>query len=236
MTTQISSVMSTLQKSIVITGCTKGLGRALVDRFLEAGWLVAGCGRSASLIEQMQHLSDAGFFRQVDTKDAAAVEAFAAEVLLAHGTPHMLVNNAAVINANAPLWEVPVEEFAHTMRVNLDGVFHGIRSFVPHMISQGSGYIVNLSSGWGRSVSADVAPYCATKWGVEGLSQALALDLPAGLACVALNPGVIDTDMLRSCYGEAAENYPDAEKWSHIAIRFLTQLRPSDNGRSLSVG
>ena len=74
--------------------------------------------------------------------------------------------------------------------------------------------IVNFSSGWGRSTSAEVAPYCATKWAIEGLSQALAQELPKGMACVALNPGIIDTEMLRSCFGESAASYPDAAEWA----------------------
>ena len=68
--------------------------------------------------------------------------------------------------------------------------------------------IVNFSSGWGRSVDAEVAPYCATKWAIEGLTQALARELPPGLCAVPLNPGVIDTDMLRSCFGGSAGGYP----------------------------
>jgi NAD(P)-dependent dehydrogenase (short-subunit alcohol dehydrogenase family) len=67
--------------------------------------------------------------------------------------------------------------------------------------------IVNLSSGWGRSVSPEVAPYCATKWAIEGLTQAFAKELPEGLAAVALNPGVIDTDMLRLAFGDDSERY-----------------------------
>ena len=60
--------------------------------------------------------------------------------------------------------------------------------------------IVTISSTWGRSVAPEVAPYCATKYAVEGMTMALAAELPAGLAAVAVNPGIIDTDMLRSCW------------------------------------
>lgn len=67
--------------------------------------------------------------------------------------------------------------------------------------------IVNISSGWGRSTSPEVAPYCASKWAIEGLTQALAQELPSGMVTVALNPGIIHTDMLNICFGEEAKYY-----------------------------
>src|SRR6185295_7668060 len=97
-------------------------------------------------------------------------------------------------NANAPLWRVPVEEFDQVIDVNIKGVANVIRAFLPAMIERGNGVVVNFSSGWGRSTAADVAPYCATKWAIEGLTQALAQELPKGMAAVPVNPGIIDTD------------------------------------------
>jgi len=76
------------------------------------------------------------------------------------------------------------------------------------MIEKGSGVVVNFSSGWGRSVDAEVAPYCAAKWAIEGLTRALAQELPKGMAAVPLNPGIIDTDMLRSTFGGSSRSYP----------------------------
>jgi len=93
---------------------------------------------------------------------------------------------------------------------------------------------VNLSSGWGRSTSAGVAPYCTSKWAIEGLTKALAEDLPAGMGTVALNPGIIATSMLYTCMGEAAADYPSAESWATTAAPYLTSLTPADNGASLT--
>lgn len=103
------------------------------------------------------------------------------------------------------------------------------------MIARGSGVIVNLSSGWGRSTSPEVAPYCATKWAIEGLTRALSQELPKGLAAVALNPGIIDTDMLRSTFGTRASNFLGPGEWTKAAIPFLLKLGPSDNGKALTV-
>jgi NAD(P)-dependent dehydrogenase (short-subunit alcohol dehydrogenase family) len=80
-----------------------------------------------------------------------------------------------------------------------------------------------------------VAAYCASKHAIEGLSQALAQELPRGMACVPLNPGVIDTDMLRSAWGEGASQYPDPAAWAVEAVPYVLGLSAKDNGRSLSV-
>ena len=114
-----------------------------------------------------------------------------------------------MINRPATLWEVPAEEFDQVVDINIKGVVNVLRHFVPAMIARGSGVIVNFSSEWGRSTSPEVAPYCATKWAIEGLTRALAQELPRGLAAIPLSPGIIDTDMLRSCFGDAAGHYPD---------------------------
>ena len=110
-----------------------------------------------------------------------------------------------------------------------------LRLITAALLRSKSGVIVNFSSGWGRSVSADVAPYCASKWAIEGLTQALAEELPEGMAAVPLNPGIINTDMLASCFGANAESYPTAEQWAERAVPFLLSLGAKDNGRPLSV-
>ena len=130
--------------------------------------------------------------------------------------------------------EVPAEEFSAVVDVNLNGVVNVIRHFVPAMIERGRGVIVNFSSGWGRSTDAEVAPYCATKWAIEGLAQALAQELPSGLAAIALNPGIINTEMLQSCFGASASAYPTPEQWAKKAVPFLLGLGPKHNGRPLT--
>jgi NAD(P)-dependent dehydrogenase (short-subunit alcohol dehydrogenase family) len=119
--------------------------------------------------------------------------------------------------------------------VNLKGVANVIRRFAPAMIELGRGVIVNISSGWGRSTAPDVAPYCATKWGVEGLTSALAAELPPGMAAVALNPGIIDTEILQSCFGEASASYPDPATWARRAVAQILRFGPEQNGQPLSI-
>ena len=224
-------------KVIVLTGATRGLGRALVPLFVYAGHTVIGCGRSVDHIQKLAtEFGSPHDFTAVDVRDADSVQNWADRVMAKYGPPDLLINNAAMMNNPAPLWEVPNDEFTALLDVNVNGVFHVIRAFVPAMVKRQSGVIVNLSSGWGRSTSADVAPYCATKYAIEGLTLAMAKELPKGMAAVPLNPGVINTEMLRQCWADSAGSFPKADAWAQIAAPFLLKLGPKDNGRSLTVG
>jgi len=220
---------------VVITGVTRGLGRAMADEFIRLGHTVAGCGRSGERIEELRRtFRQPHQFDAVDVVSDEPVRAWAGRILEALGPPDLLLNNAAVINRNAPLWQVSAPEFSEVIDVNIKGVANTIRHFVPAMIERKSGVIVNFSSGWGRSTDAEVAPYCATKWAMEGLTQALAQELPGGMAAVPLNPGIINTDMLRSCFGSSAAQYPSAQQWARRAVPFLLGLNAKHNGQSLS--
>lgn len=224
-------------RTVLITGVTRGLGQAMMNRFIEAGWQVAGCGRSVEEIAALSKRHPAPHrFDAVDVTDDPAVATWAKQVAAAGLVPDLLLNNAAVINRTAPLWQIAPDDFHRTIDVNINGVFHVLRHFVPLMIEAGRGVIVNFSSGWGRSTAPEVAPYCATKFAIEGLTLAMAAELPKGLAAVALNPGIIDTDMLRSCWSEGASQYPGPDEWSRTAVPFLMGLTSRHNGRSLDVG
>jgi NAD(P)-dependent dehydrogenase (short-subunit alcohol dehydrogenase family) len=223
-------------RTIVLTGVSRGLGLALAHGFIRLGHTVAGCARSAEAIGKLRECHGAPHtFDAVDVVDDEQVKSWAKRVLTTHKAPDLLVNNAAVINRNERLWEVPAGEFSTVIDVNIKGVANVIRHFVPAMIARARGVIVNFSSGWGRSTSPEVAPYCATKWAIEGLTRSLAQELPKGLSAVPLNPGIIDTDMLRSCFGDEAESYPSPERWAERAVPFLLGLGPKDNGKALSV-
>jgi NAD(P)-dependent dehydrogenase (short-subunit alcohol dehydrogenase family) len=223
-------------KLVVLTGATRGLGLAMTEKFVELGHTVCGCGRSREGIDALRRrFGPPNDFAMVDVAQEGQVEPWAARVLSSRGTPDLLINNAAIINQNAPLWQVPVEEFSLVLDVNVKGVANVIRHFVPAMVARKSGVIVNFSSGWGRSAASEVAPYCASKWAIEGLTLALAHELPRGMAAVPLNPGVIDTDMLRSCFGGSAARYPSAKKWVEAAVPFILQINSRENGKPQTV-
>jgi NAD(P)-dependent dehydrogenase (short-subunit alcohol dehydrogenase family) len=226
-------------RTLLITGATRGIGGALAAAAIAAGHTVHGCGRDRARISALAAAHGPPHsFEAVDVADDAAVAAWAAR-LRARGTvPDLIVNNAAVIADLAPLWRVPADRFSAVIDVNVKGVASVIRHFLPAMIERGRGVVVNLSSGWGRSVSPEVAPYCTSKYAIEGLTAALAADLEAGnhpLAAVALSPGVVDTDMLRVAFGaEGSARAVDPATWARAALPFLLGLGPKENGRSLT--
>jgi NAD(P)-dependent dehydrogenase (short-subunit alcohol dehydrogenase family) len=208
----------------------------MVAEFVQRGHTVLGCGRVNAQVKKLrQQYGGPHDFYPVNVSSDDEVKSWASLVLASHGVPDLVLNNAGVINRNSPLWEVEAWEFAEVLDINVKGVANIIRHFGPAMVKQKNGIIVNFSSGWGRSADAEVAPYCASKWAVEGLTQALAQELPTGMAAVSLNPGIVNTDMLRSAWAGAAANYPTAEEWAKIAVPFVLKLGPSDNGRQMTV-
>ncbi|XP_044490675.1 NADPH-dependent pterin aldehyde reductase-like isoform X2 [Mangifera indica] len=202
-------------RTVLITGVSKGLGRALALEMAKRGHTVIGCSRTQEKLNSLQSEfpnSDNHLFLNVDVKSNSSVEELARIVVEKKGVPDIIVNNAGTINKNNKIWEVPPEEFDTVIDTNVKGVANVLRHFIPLMITKKQGIIVNMSSGWGRSGAALVAPYCASKWAVEGLSRSVAKELPDGMAVIALNPGVINTDLLTSCFGSSAALYqaPDA--------------------------
>lgn len=227
---------SSSSRIIVLTGVTRGLGLAMAEGFIARGHTVAGCGRDEKRVAELAARFPAPHrFDVCDVSDAEAVRRWASRALETHGPPDLLINNAAIMLAPAPLWEISPEDFARITAVNINGTAFVIQAFAPAMVRARRGVIVNFSSGWGRSTDAHVAPYCATKWAIEGLTQALAQELPDGMAAVALNPGIINTDMLRQCWGAEADRFPSPHQWAQKAVPFLLNLSARDNGRALTV-
>jgi len=219
---------------IWLTGCTSGLGRALVPEFVKAGHTVVGCGRNEIALQHLRDEFPKCLFLAADVSSNQSAGEFCAEALFTAGTPDLLINNAAIINDPMPLWEIPAEDFDELTSVNINGVANILRHAIPSMLAASKGTIVNLSSGWGRSTSPGVAPYCASKWAIEGLTKSLAEELPEGIGAVALNPGIIATEMLHKCMGDDAASYQTAEAWATTAAPFLLKLTPKDNGQSLT--
>jgi NAD(P)-dependent dehydrogenase (short-subunit alcohol dehydrogenase family) len=224
-----------MAKKIVLSGCTRGLGRALADEFARLGHTVFGCGRDCKAIAQLHDKwGTPNQFDEVDITNEEAVFGWAGRILEECGPPDLLINNAAVIHRNANVWEVPLDEFRQVFDVNVISLHRLLRAFVPAMVERRHGIIVNLSSGAGRTPFPQIGPYCASKFAVEGLTKALAQELPPGMAAIPLSPGVVNTDMLRSNWGERAAACQDPKTWAHRAVPFILNLRAVDNGQSLT--
>lgn len=222
-------------KIVMITGVTRGLGKAMVDGFANLGWTVAGCGRSEDALAALRERHGSPHhFVAADLASDASAAAFVRETVAKVGTPDLVLNNGAVINESAPLWEIEAEAFSDLIDINIKGTASIIRAVMPALLERGSGVIVNFSSGWGRSTSPEVAPYCASKWAIEGLSAAMAQEVPKGIAVAAMNPGIIHTEMLQKCFGPGAAAYPGPEDWADSAVPFLAKLDARCNGRALT--
>ncbi|KAK8618210.1 hypothetical protein V6N13_132211 [Hibiscus sabdariffa] len=225
-------------KMVLITGVSRGLGRALALELSKRGHTVIGCSRSQDKLNSLQsELSspDRHLLLNVDVRSDNSVMELARVLMEKKFVPDIIVNNAGTINKNNRIWEVPVEEFDTVIDTNVKGIANVLRHFIPLMLPKSQGIIVNMSSGWGRSGAALVAPYCSSKWAVEGLSRAVAKEMPDGLAVVALSPGVINTEMLQSCFGNSASVYQTPEAWSLKAATMILNLTAADNGASLTV-
>ncbi len=218
-------------KVVSISGVSRGLGRALSVEFNNRGWRISGCSRSEEALSYLRiELSNQHHLQKVDVTKEEEVKLFAEKTCKHLGCPRILLNNAGKINRNAKLKDVSAAEFNEVFQVNVMGTHNMIRAFLPEMENEGTGIIVNFSSYWGQTTAPDVGPYCASKWAIEGLSRSLAQEVPDGISVVAFNPGIIDTEMLRSCFGEAAGSHEKPIEWARHAVDKILQISEEDNG------
>jgi len=189
-------VQSFEDKVVVITGAGSGIGRACAEAFAREGARVHVSdideGRAtqvASAIGGTAHVNDCS--------KVESVEALAEAVYAQHGRVDILHNNAG-IGHGAPIEETTLEDWQRVIGVNLWGVIHGIHVFVPRLLAQGGeSHIVNTSSGLGLIAAPTMSPYCATKFAVVGISEALAAELhERGISVTAVCPGIINTDIV----------------------------------------
>jgi NAD(P)-dependent dehydrogenase (short-subunit alcohol dehydrogenase family) len=196
-------------KTAVVTGAASGIGLALSRRLgsdgmrvmmadIEAPVLADAAGKLAAEGIEVAHAV-------TDVSDAAAVDALARATLDRFGAVHVVCNNAGV-SRGGPAWQIPLPIWNWTVGVNLFGVVHGVRSFLPHLIAQGEGHVVNTASAGGLIAGPWMSPYHATKHAVVAMSESLyhelaAMDSPVGVSV--LCPGTVQTRI-----HEAYRNWP----------------------------
>ncbi|MAX20742.1 MAG: oxidoreductase [Planctomycetaceae bacterium] len=225
-----------MPKHIVVTGCSQGLGLALIQGFIDSGHKVSGCSRNTQRMNELrEQFGEEHYFEAVDVSDPDQVYGWASNCLEQQGAVDLIVNNAAIINPNASMWEVDDQQWSELININVKGVFYVSKAFLPSLIKANHGVLVNVSSGWGRSAAAEVATYCCSKWAVEGLTRSLAEEVPSGVAAIPLNPGIIHTTLLESCFGSSASHFPSPQQWAETAVPFLLGLSAADNGQPLTV-
>lgn len=199
-------------KVAVITGASRGLGAGLARAFAARGLLLGLCARSAPALEDGPRV----VARQLDVADAAAVERFCADVAVRLGPIDLWINNAAVLDPMGPVRSVDAAEAGRALDVSVGGVLHGTQAFVRHVRSTGRrGVLVNVSSGAARTAYAGWGVYCAAKAAVERLTEVVALEEPS-VRCLAVSPGVIDTDMQARIRRATPDEFPQVEKFRQL--------------------
>jgi NAD(P)-dependent dehydrogenase (short-subunit alcohol dehydrogenase family) len=178
----------------VVTGVGSGIGRATARLLAQLGAKVHCADLDAQSADRVAHDIGTAVAHQLDVSDAVAVEALAARVFEEDGAVDILHNNAGIGHAG-DTEHTTVDDWRRVIGVNLLGVAYGVAAFVPPMLHQGRGaHIVNTASGLGLMPAARMAAYCASKFGVVGMSEALNAELaPRGIHVTALCPGVINT-------------------------------------------
>ncbi|MBB3158766.1 gluconate 5-dehydrogenase [Microbacterium proteolyticum] len=204
----------------LVTGSSRGLGRALALTLARGGARLIVHGRDAAAVEQTRAEAEEVSGRPAqgvtfDVTDASAVESAVARLLSEVGTPDILVNNAGV-QRRAPIHEFAVSDWDDIVAANLSGVFYVSRFVTPAMVDRGSGKVVNVASVQSRLARQTIAPYSATKGGVAQLTAGMAADLARhGIQVNALSPGYFATDMNRALVDD-----PEFTRW-------LTQRTPA---------
>lgn len=194
------------QKTAVITGAASGIGRAIACRLAEAGAQLVLADIDGEALEATQREVAAMGAKTrawiVDVSDRAAVEDLAHAAVAAFGRVHLLVNNAGVIMRSTPFLAAPAEDWDWLVGVNLLGVVHGVRAFLPAMRAHGEpAHIVNTASSVALHVNGDgpSAAYSMTKYGVVALSEALQVELRGtNVGVSVLCPAGVDTGIWRS--------------------------------------
>lgn len=207
----------------VVTGASRGIGRAIAALLTDAGARVAGCARRAT----------PGILA-CDVGRPDDVARFADQVLREFGPPDVVVNNAGV-TARARLEETSIESWDEVVDANLKGTFLVTRAFLPAMRARRRGRIVNIASISGRQGTARLTAYCAAKHGVVGLTRALAEEVREdGIAVNAVCPGSVDTEMLRvGMPGVAADMSP--EDVASVVIYLAAYAPPALTGSCVDV-
>ena len=197
----------------VVTGGASGIGRAMAQRFAEAGMRIVLADIERDALEATAAaMRDGGaelLAVETDVSSADSVEALADRAYEAFGVVHVVCNNAGVGGANVAAYRASLMDWEWTLGVNLWGVIHGVRAFVPRMLDGGEeGHVVNTASVAGLTPLPGNAPYGVSKAGVVALTESLQLELEqrdAALRASVLCPGLVRTNIF-----DSSRNRPEA--------------------------
>jgi NAD(P)-dependent dehydrogenase (short-subunit alcohol dehydrogenase family) len=205
-----------------ITGCSTGFGLLLAHEVLKRGERVIATARDASKLDDLQTLyPDTARTFKLDVTEPDEIESVARVALTAFGRVDVLVNNAGY-GVNGAIEEVTEDEFEPMFQTNLYGLIRVTKAFLPHFRERRSGHIFNFSSIGGLIGGAGWGFYSATKFAVEGLSEALAAEMkPLGVHVTIIEPGPFRTDFLGRSGKLAAKEFPEYKDTAGKAREYL---------------
>lgn len=197
-------------KVVVITGAGSGMGRAYAQAFAALGAKLAlndydvdGLAHTVALLRGSP--ATEVYSQAFDVGDVAAMQRFAAEVASQLGNAHVVINNAGVPGGGLPVWLLGDASYQRTLQVNFFGVVHGTRAFLPQLLANGEGAIVNVSSVFGLVGTPNASDYCASKFAVRGFTEALMVELQESPISVHLvHPGGVRTNIAKGVEGGEA--------------------------------
>jgi NAD(P)-dependent dehydrogenase (short-subunit alcohol dehydrogenase family) len=185
---------------IIVTGASRGIGAAAAIELAAGGAKLCLSARAASscsgVLEKIKNAGGEAFAASCDVSDYGAVEKMIAETIDRYGRIDALINNAGIVDPIGAIATSNPVDWAQNISVNLVGVYHGTRAVLPHFLEQGSGVIVNISSGAAHGPMEGWSAYCSGKAGVYMMTRATALEAgEKGVRVYGFAPGVVDTDM-----------------------------------------
>lgn len=189
-----------MEKTVLITGASRGIGAACARRFAAEGYAVAlnywrSKERAAALAEEIRAAGGRAELFRADVSDREQVRAMVDNVFDKFCQLDILICNAGVAQQKM-LVDVTNEDWRHIFGVNMDGVFYCSQAVLPHFVHRKAGKIITISSMWGQVGGSCEVPYSASKAAVIGFTRALAKELgPSGITVNCIAPGVIDTEM-----------------------------------------
>ena len=195
-----------MQKTAIVTGAARGIGKAIAKRLVEDGFFVAAVYNSS---EKLAKKLESELYPNVkaykcDVSDSESVNAVVRAVLKDRKTVDVLVNNAGIAQQKL-FTDITDEDWSRMIGVDLSGAFYFTRAVLPSMINEKSGIIINITSMWGETGGSCEVHYSAAKAGLIGMTKALAKETGLSGICVnAVSPGVIETDMM--------SNFSEADK------------------------
>ena len=226
-------------KAALVTGASKGIGLGIAEAYLKEGARVFLCARGSKELErvaaELARIGPDVGHAAADVGDVDEAERLVKAALSRFPDLSVLVNNASILGKRAPIVETDTATWDEVLRINTSSLLYVTRPLLPAFIDRGAGSIINVSSGVGRKGKANWGAYSVSKFGLEGFTQVLAVELePHGIRVNSVNPGATRTDMRADAYpDEDPMTLPTPEDIAEIFVHLASDESRSVTGQAL---